>query len=143
MNPHGTPWHVIEGVDVEVHQDYFADYSTLNWRGIGSVTNGMKKRIDYFYACFPMLELQGIVAATNLDLTGRGLPATSKAEILRMIGIRSTAALEKRRGGVRSWFQGGYEDDSVLRNGDYTNRFQMKVSRFEALTSCFQLREPP
>jgi len=85
LNPHGTPWHVIAGVEVEVHKDCFEDYSSLNWRGVISVTDGMKRRIDYFYACFPMLELQGIVLAglraARLVLLSRSEGQGSGAEL--------------------------------------------------------------
>ena len=71
LNPNGTPWHSIDAVKIEHNPDAFPTHSSLNWRGRTAAMHGMKRRIEYFYACFPMVEIAGMVEATNVGLMGK------------------------------------------------------------------------
>ena len=102
LHPHGTAWVEIDAVETDIYPDMFPDNSRLNWRGRTAV-DGVKHREEYFYQMFPMSQIDSIVEGTNEALLGgeRVRSVTSKYEIIKWIGIRATAALEKRRGSTR------------------------------------------
>ena len=142
LSPHGRLWTEIDAVIEQNVPDHHHDSSRINWRGVPGV-EGMRSPEQYFYHLFPMTQLDSMVRATDEVLSGRRLRLTTKAELLRWIGIRAAAALEKRRGPIHDWFEAGEVDGSLQSFGNYAIRFGMSESRFKVLTACLRLRVTP
>ena len=143
LHPHGRQWVEIDGVNEQLVPDAYPDYSHINWRGLEGPAGSMHTPAQYFYHMFPMLELESMLQGTNAVLAEKGYRVTTKAEVLRWLGIRAVAAVEKRRGSVSDWFKKGSAEGTVLSFGNFAERFEMSESRFKVLTSCLRLRVAP
>ena len=143
LRPHGVLWEEIDDVVQEQCPNNAFGVRSIIHMASRSQELGVKSVSDYFYTLFPMAELKKIIAGTNAMLTEKNKPLTTKGEIIKYLGIRLAAVLERRRGTVRSWFQDGNIENSIFQCGSYSIRFGMTVTRFQILSESFRLRTRP
>ena len=64
--------------------------------------------------------------------------------MLRYLGVRLASVLERRRGGIDSYFETrvGSSKDTIFEGGDYENRFGMSKTRFRELTTNLRFAAP-
>jgi len=127
LMPNGVDWEEIEGVTEEKYANRFGKRSTIHMNRTRDY--GVENVVEYFYAMFPMAELENMVGGTNVELAIRKKPPTSRGEMLKFIGIRLASVLERRRGTTRSWFKDGGTPGSIHVEGNYSKRFGMAVTQ--------------
>jgi hypothetical protein len=64
--------------------------------------------------------------------------------MLRYLGVRLASVLERRRGGIDSYFETrvACSKDTIFEGGDYENRFEMFKTRFRELTTNLRFAAP-
>ena len=86
-----------------------------------------------------MPQLDEWVKHTSVALRGQRQAATSRGELIKYLGIRLAAVLERRQGGSSissSPISSKASDEGTIsEGGDYYNRFGMTEDRFIKLTT--------
>ena len=99
---------------------------------------------DYWFEQIKLPQFDQWVSSTNIGLISRRYRATHRGELLRYLGVRLASVLERRRGGIDSYFETrvGSSKDTIFEGGDYENRFGMSKTRFRELTTNLRFAAP-
>lgn len=136
LRPHGQLWEDLGEINVDpvANQRYNLPFR-LNWGQLVVERHNPIKALTYFLLLFPMTFLFTVVIVhMNEKLREARKQETNKAEVLRMIGLTLSMALDPTRGGVRSyWDENEDLEGTIYQKKSYATRFNMTRHRFEDL----------
>ena len=87
-----------------------------------------------------MSHVTSIIENTNIALYEKNIATPmTQGEFFRYLGIRLAMSLNPIVGGYRQHWKTSMPKDSVLLAGNYFERFEMSMTRFESITSALRL----
>lgn len=104
------------------------------------LTPGIRSEMDYFEMMFPVDEWDHIVTETNQMMLSLGrYQPTTKAEVLKYLGLRLCMALERKHLDIAAYWNTEVDEGTVFQPENYGSRFGMSRNRFQLLSRCFRV----
>lgn len=133
--PHGTPWKVVDHVEVDLCQKTHKASIRLP-----SSPNEERTPLELFNVLFPYASLSSILQATNKKLRQCNYndPLTM-LELYKWLGIRLSVIIDRSHGSIDHFWEETVDEWSVFPASDYGARYGMTKQRFKLLQDCFRL----